>query len=59
YNVTKSFHSGLVELRYRNEPRFLWADAICINQGNIAERSRQVSFMRVIYEAAARVLVWL
>jgi hypothetical protein len=59
YNVTKSLHSGLVEFRYRNEPRFLWADAICINQGNIAERSRQVSFMRVIYEAAARVLVWL
>ena len=59
FNVTKSLHSGLVEFRNRNVPRFLWADAICINQGDIAERSRQVSIMRLVYEAAARVLIWL
>ncbi|TVY45651.1 Heterokaryon incompatibility protein 6,OR allele [Lachnellula occidentalis] len=39
--------------------RILWADAICINQQDIDERSRQVQSMRKIYQRASRVLVWL
>jgi hypothetical protein len=41
----------------------LWVDAICINQGEESaakdERSAQVTYMKQIYEQAARVLVWL
>ncbi|KAH8662385.1 heterokaryon incompatibility protein-domain-containing protein [Xylariales sp. PMI_506] len=37
----------------------LWVDALCINQGDIAERSQQVRMMGDIYSRAERVLVWL
>ena len=38
---------------------FMWIDAICINQDDLAERSEQVSKMRTIYEGPEEVLVWL
>ncbi|KAK3685357.1 heterokaryon incompatibility protein-domain-containing protein, partial [Podospora appendiculata] len=37
----------------------LWADQICINQANLAERSHQVGFMRSIYSCAERTLICL
>jgi len=38
---------------------FIWADSICINQADKAERSRQVPRMTEVYSAAYSVLVWL
>ena len=38
---------------------WIWADAICIDQSSLAERSQQVQLMRQIYQSAACVLVWL
>ena len=43
--------------RYR--PKFLWIDALCIDQTNDSERSHQVQLMRDIYSKAGRVIVWL
>lgn len=40
-------------------PRYLWIDAICINQGDNAEKSSQVAMMDVIYSRAETVVVWL
>ncbi|KAK4112701.1 HET-domain-containing protein [Canariomyces notabilis] len=37
----------------------LWIDAVCINQGNFAEREEQVKMMRDIYKAAKMTFVWL
>jgi hypothetical protein len=37
----------------------LWADAICINQENIDERSAQVDRMTQRYASAVRTIVWL
>lgn len=37
----------------------IWADAICINQLDLEERSHQVPLMGDIYEAASRVMIWL
>lgn len=37
----------------------LWADAICIDQGNLDERKRQVGLMDYIYTRASTVLIWL
>ena len=37
----------------------VWADAICINQADIAERNTEVLKMRRIYGQARRVIVWL
>jgi hypothetical protein len=39
--------------------KFLWADAICINQDDKQERGHQVKNMGLIYAKAERVLVWL
>lgn len=40
-------------------PQYLWIDAICINQGNNAEKSTQVAMMDVIYSRAETVVIWL
>ncbi|RVX74328.1 hypothetical protein B0A52_01453 [Exophiala mesophila] len=40
-------------------PTKLWADSICIDQENIAERGHQVMFMRDIFHGAANVVIWL
>ena len=37
----------------------VWADAICINQDDLAERSDQVLLMRDVYHSAAEVRIWL
>ncbi|KAK4444394.1 heterokaryon incompatibility protein-domain-containing protein [Podospora aff. communis PSN243] len=39
-----------------NEPRVLWADALCIDQGNEGEKAHQVGLMREIYRKAETVL---
>ena len=41
---------------YRDE--LLWIDAICIDQGNVAERNHQVLQMIDIYSTAKFVLIW-
>ena len=38
---------------------WIWADAICIDQSNLDERTQQVRLMRQIYQSAFVVLVWL
>ena len=57
--ITRSLKDGLVAMRFKDRSRLLWADAICIDQSNYAERGHQVSQMRLIYEKATNVLVWL
>ncbi|KXT02330.1 hypothetical protein AC578_221 [Pseudocercospora eumusae] len=57
--ITASLHSALQSFRYPDRSRLLWADAICINQDDIEERSHQVAIMGEIYALAKRVLVWL
>lgn len=38
---------------------FLWVDALCINQRDIDEKSKQVPKMTEIYSSAYTVLIWL
>ena len=57
--VTSNLHSALLNLRHHSEPRTMWIDALCINQVDPNECSRQVSMMREIYSQAKRVIVWL
>lgn len=37
----------------------VWVDALCINQEDLAERSREIRRMRLIYRLAADVVIWL
>lgn len=50
---------ALRRLRLRHSPRIIWADALCINQQDDAEKSHQVPLMGSIYSLAKTVVVWL
>ncbi|KAL2684548.1 hypothetical protein Neosp_005626 [[Neocosmospora] mangrovei] len=58
-HITDSLHNALQHLRDSNEDRTIWADAICIDQGNVVERGHQVAQMGTIYKAAKNVIIWL
>jgi hypothetical protein len=57
--VGASLHTALRRLRYEDRPRVLWADAICINQGDVPEKNNQVQQMLQVYRNAQCVVVWL
>lgn len=57
--VTVNLESALRRLRYVNENRQLWVDALCINQKDEAEKSHQVNLMKDIYSRADEGLLWL
>ncbi|TGO20359.1 hypothetical protein BPAE_0303g00030 [Botrytis paeoniae] len=59
FPVTTNLESALRYLRYRDLPRVLWIDAICINQEDIPERNSQVQYMGTIYSKSSIVLAWL
>jgi hypothetical protein len=46
-------------LQLIGKPVVIWIDALCINQKNINERNEQVTKMKIIYERAEQVIVWL
>ncbi|KAI6351944.1 hypothetical protein MCOR25_009660 [Pyricularia grisea] len=54
--IGANLHWALHRLRLQDEPRALWADALCINQRDMAERSAQVAVMGLIYGRARWVL---
>lgn len=58
-SITDSLFTGLVHFRRANRSRVLWADAVCINQADAAEKGSQVLLMPYIYAQATSVLVWL
>ncbi|KAI0551876.1 heterokaryon incompatibility protein-domain-containing protein [Xylaria curta] len=57
--VTRNLDVALRHLRYTDRPRFIWVDALCIDQLNNVEKGPQVAMMGEIYRLAARVVVWL
>lgn len=59
FRVTRNLEEALRALRYEDAPRFLWIDAIWINQMDPVEKTSQVRQMNRIYENAENVLVWL
>ncbi|GAB1314779.1 hypothetical protein MFIFM68171_04989 [Madurella fahalii] len=57
--VTNNCVAALRRVRREHASRFVWVDAVCIDQDNTAERSAQVQLMRTIYARATTVLVYL
>ncbi|OPB42126.1 hypothetical protein A0O28_0032430 [Trichoderma guizhouense] len=55
--IGRSLETALRYYRRAGWSMPLWADAVCINQADVAERSSQVSIMDRIYSSAATVLV--
>ncbi|KAI4866215.1 heterokaryon incompatibility protein-domain-containing protein [Hypoxylon rubiginosum] len=56
--ITKNLDSALRHLRLPDAARYLWVDAICINQFDVKEKSIQVGRMFSIYQKARRVVAW-
>ena len=48
-SVTKSLELAIKYLRKNKTHSVIWADALCINQEDLGEKSSQVSMMRAIY----------
>ena len=46
-------------IRHDSDDVVLWADALCINQNDVQERSDQVRKMGSVYEGATEVIGWL
>lgn len=57
--IRTNLHNALQQLRSEKDPVVLWADALCINQRNVLERTAQVSRMHDVYTQAERVCIWL
>ena len=58
FSVRQNLYCALTALR-STEDRYLWIDALCINQDDTTEKGNQVGMMDLVYEKAAQVLVWL
>ncbi|KAK7962398.1 uncharacterized protein PG986_003223 [Apiospora aurea] len=59
FNITKSLNLALRHLRYPDQERVIWIDALCINQGSIRERNYAIPFMVDVYRCASCVVVFL
>ena len=59
FYVRSNLYAALQHLRDTAVPVVLWADALCINQKDDAERSVQVTRMAEIFNQASNVCVWL
>ncbi|OCK73896.1 HET-domain-containing protein, partial [Lepidopterella palustris CBS 459.81] len=57
--ITRNLFDALTELRHKSTERNMWIDAICINQEDANEKSKQIPLMKHIYQHATRVLIWL
>lgn len=58
-SIGVNLHAALARLRRPDVSRMLWADALCINQGDILEKNMQVQLMRSVYENGTQTVVWL
>ncbi|PMD33070.1 HET-domain-containing protein, partial [Hyaloscypha variabilis F] len=57
--VPRRLEVALRNMRYSDKPRILWADAICINQKDKAEKESQVQLMHTIFSKARQTLIFL
>ncbi|KAI1311478.1 heterokaryon incompatibility protein-domain-containing protein [Xylaria venustula] len=57
--VPMNLSRALTYMRHPSQHIHLWVDAICINQKDEVEKSRQVRRMRTIFMKAKKVKVWL
>ena len=57
--ITRNLDIALRYLRFSDEPREIWVDALCIDQYSIEEKNHQVALMGEIYGLADNVMIWL
>ncbi|KAI8192135.1 hypothetical protein KHU50_013189 [Colletotrichum sp. SAR 10_65] len=59
FHVTQNLYGALQQLSRNGVDSWLWIDAICIQQSDLAEKTHQVGMMRDIFSNAATVYIWL
>ena len=59
FTISQHLYLFLKALRYKEKSRFVWVDAICINQDANDEKNHQIPMMPSIYGNAKQVCVWL
>jgi hypothetical protein len=57
--ISENLFTALRKLRHLDRPILLWADALCINQADTAERTHQVGLMGEIYSNSRETIIWL
>lgn len=57
--IRNNLKDALEQLRSRDTTVTVWADALCINQNNVKERTAQVARMHDVYTQATKVHIWL
>ncbi|KXH25092.1 HET domain-containing protein [Colletotrichum salicis] len=57
--ITPIVDSFLRHMRKLDTPRYLWIDAVCLNQKDDDEKAQQVPLMGEIYEGAKKVHIWI
>ncbi|KAJ4391056.1 hypothetical protein N0V93_004670 [Gnomoniopsis smithogilvyi] len=58
-SVTGPLANALRRLRLKTDIRYLWADAICINQEDTDEKTKQVGMMGRVYRTCSQCNIWL
>ena len=56
FPATQNLHQSLQVLRYEDRARYIWIDAIRINQLDLEEKSAQVGNMFTIFKKATQVI---
>jgi hypothetical protein len=59
FRITRNLYAALYALRFPQDDRVLWIDAICISQSDPKEKTHQVGLLSLIFSSAAEVVVWL
>lgn len=59
FTITATLEAALRDLRDPSRVLRIWADALCIEQSNLAERSSQVGLMAQIYSTAHHTVIHL
>lgn len=58
-SVTANVDKMLRQLRRPHKRKYLWIDAICLDQNNFEEKGLQIPLMGDIFREAKKVLIWL
>ncbi|TRX90875.1 hypothetical protein FHL15_008279 [Xylaria flabelliformis] len=58
-SIGKNLFQAIKRIRQPLTSQMIWADALCINQDDVQERTQQVRKMSSIYKNAFRLVVWL
>jgi hypothetical protein len=57
--ITASLHGVLQRFRHPNGERRIWADAVCVSQTDINEKSAQILRIKDVFAHAQEILIWL